>query len=232
MKTDATAPMVDTDAIEAEQQRVDRERLAAEEALQGERYLQLSQRCHEQNWAVVHALAEQIALHKLPPQQHQKQQPTTPRGEKADNSAASLAKDDGDADDNIPLSASRKRAAREGSVSISGEIIHHIQQEILNDDGDVMSTDEVVDINDKGEEADGEGGAKSDSNNAADKATSPSKPSPPPPATYHNPSTPRFLSTCLGTASPLAWTCRYSAPSSTVKLVLDLDASAVRRCLP
>jgi hypothetical protein len=44
--------------------------------------------------------------------------------------------------------------------------------------------------------------------------------------------TPHMLSTCLGTASPLAWTCRYSAPSSTVRLVLDLDPSLVRRCLP
>lgn len=40
------------------------------------------------------------------------------------------------------------------------------------------------------------------------------------------------LSSCLGTASPLAWTCRYSAPSSTVRLVLELDPSAVRVCLP
>ena len=40
------------------------------------------------------------------------------------------------------------------------------------------------------------------------------------------------LSTCLGTASPLAWTCRYSAPSSTVRLVLALDPTAVRVCLP
>eukprot|EP00578_Thalassiosira_sp_NH16_P018102 CAMPEP_0181112604 /NCGR_PEP_ID=MMETSP1071-20121207/19903_1 /TAXON_ID=35127 /ORGANISM="Thalassiosira sp., Strain NH16" /LENGTH=96 /DNA_ID=CAMNT_0023196587 /DNA_START=262 /DNA_END=549 /DNA_ORIENTATION=- len=32
--------------------------------LQGERFLQLSARCHEQNWAQVHALAEQIVSHR------------------------------------------------------------------------------------------------------------------------------------------------------------------------
>ena len=53
--------------------------------------------------------------------------------------------------------------------------------------------------------------------NEADRATSPQT---------------NQLSTCLGTASPLAWTCRYSAPSSTVRLVLELDPSAVRVCLP
>ena len=34
---------------------------------QGERFLQLSQRCHQQNWAAVHALAEQILYHKNDP---------------------------------------------------------------------------------------------------------------------------------------------------------------------
>lgn len=129
--------------------------------LQGELFSQLSLRCHEQNWAQVHAIAEKLALLKREPKPKQ--------------GATSRA----DGDDNS------------------------------NEDG--LLPGDVVDstIN-----ADRQRGIKS-------------------PLSYKSyPNTPHMLSTCLGTASPLAWTCRYSAPSSTVKLVLDLDLSAVRRCLP
>jgi hypothetical protein len=152
---------------------------------QGERFVQLSQRCHQQNWAAVHALAEQILMHKR-------------EVESADESN----------NQDEPKDSSIEKSMREGSVSISGQVVHTAAGN-LNDD----ALDE-----------------KSDKNiNADDDENAPSiaRPAPLP-----YPAQPRMLSTCLGTASPLAWACRYSAPSATVKLVLNLDMSSVRRCLP
>ena len=228
--------------------------------LQGERFLQLSQRCHEQNWAQVHALAEQIVLHK------RTRRPSSE--DKAEgNGSANKANDggrNGDEDgrvlngggenrrqsqsganntDDVPNSDRSGRASREGSVSISGEVMMHI----IDSNVDGGSSDTTTNI----EQEINYGGmltlSNDGSSNGVDVNTSmnlndtdgnaPTQVvrAPPPPAPapiVPPPSTPRMLSTCLGTASPLAWTCRYSAPSSTVKLVLDLDLSAVRRCLP
>ena len=65
---------------------------AQEVAEQAERYLQLSLRCHEQKWSAVHALAEQIVLHK---------RLAIEREEEKKRKKAAAAKDDGiDGDDN------------------------------------------------------------------------------------------------------------------------------------
>ena len=66
---------------------------------QGERFVQLSQRCHQQNWAAVHALAEQILMHKR-------------EVESADESNHDEPKD-----------SSIEKSMREGSVSISGHYV-------------------------------------------------------------------------------------------------------------
>jgi hypothetical protein len=154
---------------------------------QGERFLQLSQRCHQQNWAAVHALAEQILMHK---------------------SEVKTADESNNEDE--PKKSSIVKSMREGSVSISGEVVHFA--------ADNLSDDALEEKSNKDSNA-----AHDDDENA---------PSIDPPAPLPYPAQPRMLSTCLGTASPLAWACRYSAPSATVKLVLNLDMSSVRRCLP
>jgi len=151
---------------------------------QGERFVQLSQRCHQQNWVAVHALAEQIISHK----NDQK------KAAERNNNQDELKK------------ASHGNSMREGSVSISGEVVG------LNDGALEAATN-----NDNVE------------GNLHDNENTPSIESPAP---LPYPAQPRMLSTCLGTASPLAWACRYSAPSATVALVLNLDMSSVRRCLP
>jgi len=165
------------------------------ERLQGERFLQLSQRCHEQNWAQVHALAEQIVLHKRQP-------PVSNKGGGKIESGATTKKD---GDENERSDNSTERPGK-----------------VINNDGDNKANI-------------GAGvSSNSESNHPGDASTASAKRNslvvlPHPPSIS---SAPRMLSTCLGTASPLAWTCRYSAPSATVKLVLDLDLTAVRRCLP
>lgn len=113
-------------------------------------------------------------------------------------------------DEEFLAKVNMKRAAREGTVSISGEVMR----------------------------ASGDGSGRSSSNNHNDEispsppAAAAAPPQPQPIRPSQNITQPRLLSTCLGTASPLAWTCRYSAPSRTVQLVLDLDPKAVRTCLP
>lgn len=153
---------------------------------QGERFLQLSQRCHQQNWAAVHALAEQILVHKT-------------EQKKAVDRDKLLEK--------VPPG----KSMREGSVSISGQVVGANEKAAL-------------------EEATKGDGGKKNSTNVHDADVNKASIASPAPLPY--PAQPRMLSTCLGTASPLAWACRYSAPSATVKLVLDLDMSSVRRCLP
>ena len=162
---------------------------------QGERFLQLSQRCHQQNWAVVHVLAEQILMHK------------------SDEKTADESNNQGDSSKSSP-----EKSRREGSVSISGEVVHFAADNVNDDD-----TVEETTNNKNTADADAGSNAHDDDENA---------PSILAPAPLPYPAQPRMLSTCLGTASPLAWACRYSAPSATVKLVLNLDVSSVRRCLP
>ena len=161
---------------------------------QGERFVQLSQRCHQQNWAAVHALAEQILLHK-------------------NNERAMVARRN---QEGLKVS-SAGNPIREGSVSISGEVIG-----VNENTADQTSNERSAD----GDDAD----CKQSSQTRGDQNESSRAIKRPAPLPY--PAQPRMLSTCLGTASPLAWACRYSAPSATVELVLNLDVSSVRRCLP
>ena len=154
---------------------------------QGERFLQLSQRCHQQNWAAVHALAEQILYHKNDP-----------------NKAA----ENNNQDESIKSPTSK--SMREGSVSISGKVVGFKNENAPA--GETTNEDTVV----------AEGGNDESLTNKPIGS----------PAPLPYPAQPRMLSTCLGTASPLAWACRYSAPSATVELVLNLDITSVRRCLP
>jgi len=159
---------------------------------QGERFLQLSQRCHQQNWAAVHALAEQILYHK---------------NEKK-------AADNNNQDDLIKSPTGK--SMREGSVSISGKVVGFKNE---NAPGETTNNEDNA-VADGGNHSSNKHG-EIDSNKSIES-----------PAPLPYPAQPRMLSTCLGTASPLAWACRYSAPSSTVKLVLNLDIASVRRCLP
>lgn len=154
---------------------------------QGERFLQLSQRCHQQNWAAVHALAEQILYHKNDP-----------------NKAA----ENNNQDESIKSPIGK--SMREGSVSISGKVVGFKNENAPA--GETTNEDTVV----------AEGGNDERATNKPIGS----------PAPLPYPAQPRMLSTCLGTASPLAWACRYSAPSATVELVLNLDITSVRRCLP
>lgn len=170
---------------------------AQEKREQGERFLQLSQRCHEQNWAQVHYLAEQILLH---------------RNDEKTTGGNRVSDCNNQNDTQVPPD----RTSREGSVSISGKVIHLMAGDSPNNNDDAQ-----------GETTNNNNSADADTGNLHDDATSIQSPAPLP-----YPAQPRMLSTCLGTASPLAWACRYSAPSSTVKLVLKLDISSVRRCLP
>ncbi|KAK1736621.1 hypothetical protein QTG54_012643 [Skeletonema marinoi] len=138
---------------------------------QGERFVQLSQRCHQQNWVAVHALAEQIISHKN----------------------------------------DQKKAAESNNN----------QDELKKLPTAILCGREVVGLNDGALEA-----ATNNDNvegNLHDNENTPSIESPAP---LPYPAQPRMLSTCLGTASPLAWACRYSAPSATVALVLNLDMSS------
>ncbi|KAL7540679.1 hypothetical protein ACHAXR_010300 [Thalassiosira sp. AJA248-18] len=240
----------------------DAETIAQAERLQGERFLQLSQRCHEQNWAHVHALAEQIVLHKPPPIEDKADDDDS----KAKDGSSVCAVDSGggfsDGNNqeapNNPGKADKKaaprsrRASREGTVSISGEIMHidslgspteravgsgdgNVRRELIKDAGEVTSSNDdnsnIVDGS-GGDNNEGATGSNNRNHPPSGADNNPSTNNKPSTAVAVPPSTPRMLSTCLGTASPLAWTCRYSAPSSTVKLVLDLDPYAVRRCLP
>ena len=204
---------------------------------EGERYLQLSLRCHEQNWSAVHALAEQIVLHKR-------------LAEEKKRVKAAAAKDDGDDGDGDDNHQSQKEqavnndckmqsgsdmnisneeaavvvpAARIKSTSKLGE--SNIPIEIVSVDTfdkSPVNEDDIQRIDD----------AHKNNRSAEVDNTQPQQQQQQQKITKLPPTSPRLLSTCLGTASPLAWTCRYSAPSSTVKLVLGLDYSAVRRCLP
>ncbi|KAL9183562.1 hypothetical protein ACHAXT_004418 [Thalassiosira profunda] len=145
--------------------------------------------------------------------------------------------------------------SREGAVSISGEVVRvdgaalrrreGAVGEALDEDMEIREVVErVIDGEDDTSHAShqsdshaGDGGVANDANggganNGEGGEAPPAPAAPPPPPTTVHPSAPRLLSTCLGTASPLAWTCRYSAPAATVQLVLALDARAVRRCLP
>ncbi len=167
---------------------------------QGERFLQLSQRCHEQSWAKVHVLAQQILMHSSDDKTGDEIQ----TGDESNQKQAAL-----------PPS---KTDLREGSVSISGEVIH-----LTNDGGDAQ--EETTNNNNN---AGTDTGDQDQNSNLQDDNALPLRS----PAPLPYPAQPRMLSTCLGTASPLAWCCRYSAPSATVKLVLNLDVSSVRRCLP
>src|SRR5210317_159997 len=168
---------------------------------QGERFLQLSQRCHEQSWAQVHVLAVAILMHSSDDKTGDEIQ----TGDESNQKQAAL-----------PPS---KADLREGSVSISGEVIH-----LTNDGGDAQEETTNNNNNNAGTDT---GDQDQNSNLQDDNALPIHSPAPLP-----YPAQPRMLSTCLGTASPLAWCCRYSAPSATVKLVLNLDVSSVRRCLP
>lgn len=166
---------------------------------QGERFLQLSQRCHEQSWAQVHVLAQQILMHSSDDKTGDENQ----TGDESNQKQVAFPPSNTD--------------LREGSVSISGEVIH-----LTHDGGDAQ--EETPNNNNNAGTDIGDGDQNS---NLQDDALPIHSPAPLP-----YPAQPRMLSTCLGTASPLAWCCRYSAPSATVKLVLNLDVSSVRRCLP
>jgi hypothetical protein len=238
-----------------------------------ELFLNLSRRCHEQNWTAVHYLAEQIVVHK-------RQSEERKRASIIANDAAA-AKRDGDSSSKIAVTsdsninkncnnlkdgrAMNKEEVEEvnnnAPVSIQSGDRLALQQTMLS--GEIMSVDTfnsnhilplsagtninadqlvgssiaekinglTAKLNSSIDDNDNAGvdntSSMVDTNTEVLAQTKISRPDSAP-----TPSTPRMLSTCLGTASPLAWTCRYSAPSSTVKLVLSLDLSAVRRCLP
>lgn len=215
---------------------------AQAERLQGERFLQLSQRCHEQNWAQVHALAEQILLHRRKPKEDEaaknddghlkyKQGSRGGRVEVAGCPGGNQTKENAHDGSQTGMDINKNGVQRNSNnVPTSGEVIDidgqysSYENTKINDLDDSYADDqEVIPI------ANGEGTDDVDAIIGRNRAETP--PVSKPPHAPHS-STPRMLSTCLGTASPLAWTCRYSAPSLTVKLVLDLDPSSVRRCLP
>eukprot|EP00571_Detonula_confervacea_P016033 CAMPEP_0172307858 /NCGR_PEP_ID=MMETSP1058-20130122/8622_1 /TAXON_ID=83371 /ORGANISM="Detonula confervacea, Strain CCMP 353" /LENGTH=795 /DNA_ID=CAMNT_0013020143 /DNA_START=24 /DNA_END=2408 /DNA_ORIENTATION=+ len=245
--------------------------IAQAERLQGERFLQLSQSCHEQNWAQVHALAEQIELHK---QQTKKEDekagddtiasPVSKDGERSDdcvrvNGSDGVEQPEAGADsisskDNSSSNTSFRRSSREGTVSISGEVMKIDTFTAPNTiNGTAVAVDGINANNNRQDIDNGELTSLSnhDNSNSINNSGGENRSGAVDSTTIRNQvtsiaqarvvkqlpamvprSTPRLLSTCLGTASPLAWTCRYSAPSCTVKLVLDLDLSAVRKCLP
>ncbi|KAL3816180.1 hypothetical protein ACHAXA_007298 [Cyclostephanos tholiformis] len=179
---------------------------AQAEHLQEERFLQLSQGCHEQNWAQVHAIAKQILLDRRKP--------------KEDANASNWSSDElehWDRGGTTVFSRSADGNQTNGSSIDAGEAI----------DVDCKYYDSNANDQEITPTGDGECSSQIDAKNNLNCHQIPPKP----PHALHS-GTPRMLSTCLGTASPLAWTCRYSAPSATVKLVLDLDPSSVRRCLP
>ena len=203
---------------------------AQEVAEQAERFLQLSLKCHEQNWSAVHALAEQIVLHK---------RLAIEREEEKKRIKAAAAKDKGiDGDDNQQKEQDanydckmESRYSEEAAVVVPAARIRSTSKI-----GESNLPIEIVSVNtfDKSpvNEEDTQQIADDDSKNNRREEGDNTQPQQQHQVTKLPPTSPRLLSTCLGTASPLAWTCRYSAPSSTVKLVLGLDLSAVRRCLP
>mmetsp|Transcript_11220 Transcript_11220/g.24333 ORF Transcript_11220/g.24333 Transcript_11220/m.24333 type:complete len:1579 (-) Transcript_11220:120-4856(-) len=206
---------------------------AAQEAarLQSARFLALSQRCHEQNWAQVHALAEQIVVHKRPqpppPESDNKVEDKVDVSTVEEGESGDVVKED---DRSSNIAQLPDCAALDGTVAIPGQVMNSDSsialggmQEIATGESTSSHVDSVIT---RGEVT---------PNTVSQIQSKPALKKPtlvvPPPALLAS-STPRMLSTCLGTASPLAWTCRYSAPSATVKLVLDLDLASVRRCLP
>ena len=209
---------------------------AQEVAEQAERYLQLSLRCHEQNWSAVHALAEQIALHK---------RLAIEREEEKKRKKAVAAKDEGGDDNQQKEQVANNDCKMQSSsdMNISNEeaavVVPAARIKSTSKLGESNLPTEIVSVNtfDKSPVVDEEEIQQIDDAHTTSKNNRSGEENITQPQQQHQmtklpPTSPRLLSTCLGTASPLAWTCRYSAPSSTVKLVLGLDLSAVRRCLP
>jgi len=200
---------------------------AQEVAEQAERYLQLSLKCHEQNWSAVHALAEQIVLHKrLAIEREEEKKAAGTKDEGDDNhQKEQVANNDCKIQSGSDMNISMKEAAvvvpatRIKSTSKLGESNIPIEIVSVNTfDKSPVNEEDTQQIDD----------AHKNNRSAEVDNTQQQQQQ----MTKLPPTSPRLLSTCLGTASPLAWTCRYSAPSSTVKLVLGLDLAAVRRCLP
>jgi hypothetical protein len=178
----------------------------AEQSLQGYRFHQLSLHCHEQNWAQVHAIAEQILLDRRKAKE-----------DAAANNWGGGVHEQGNRDTKIEVSSCVEGNRRKVDLNDAGGAIVADSQ---NYDSNADDKEIIVD-----RKCTRQVDTKIDCNRHQ------SPPVSKPRRTSHS-GTPHVLSTCLGTASPLAWTCRYSAPSSTIKLVLDVDPLSVRRCLP
>lgn len=211
-----------------------------EVAEQAER-LQLSLRCHEQNWSAVHALAEQIVLHKrLAIDREEEKKAAAAKDEGGDDGddnhqKEQVANNDCKMQSSSEMNISNEEAAvvvpatRIKSTSKLGESNIPIEIVSVNtfDKSPVVNEEDIQQIDDAHTTSKNNISAEVDNTQPQQQQQQQQKIT-----TKLPPTSPRLLSTCLGTASPLAWTCRYSAPSSTVKLVLGLDYSAVRRCLP